>query len=196
MDFQRKGNCYENQMSIKLNIGCGGNLLPGWRNMDIMFTGEDYIDITQTLPFPDSSVSRVYSSHCVEHVTPVEGYKFLKECFRVLESGGVLRVCVPSIVQVMKRADKLYINWVAKQGFAEANLRSCIEALILGHGHKTIWDEAALEASMYAAGFSSMMTCQRNESIWKDMQKLDMHWKVIGEHNDWVESIVVEGVKP
>jgi predicted SAM-dependent methyltransferase len=46
-------------MSLKLNIGAGGGIKPGWRNMDITFEGSAFVDIEKMLPFADNSVDQL-----------------------------------------------------------------------------------------------------------------------------------------
>jgi predicted SAM-dependent methyltransferase len=46
-------------MSLKLNIGAGGDIKPGWRNMDITFEGSAFVDIEKMLPFADNSVDQL-----------------------------------------------------------------------------------------------------------------------------------------
>ena len=39
----------------------------------------------------------VYSEHMFEHVLPMDGAAFLKESYRILKPGGVLRVVTPDL---------------------------------------------------------------------------------------------------
>ena len=52
-------------------------------------------DLTKPLPFADGSVDAVYSSHFFEHIYYSDAEAILKECFRVLKPGGVLRLALP-----------------------------------------------------------------------------------------------------
>jgi len=180
---------------MKLNAGCGGTILDGWRNMDIMFTGEDHIDITKPLPFTDNSAEFVVCCHCVEHTLPAQALAFFKECFRILIPGGVMRITVPSIGRVWAMADDEYLAWLESSGFGKANRRSAVENLIVNHGHLAVWGEDTLAAAIYAAGFDTKFAPVGN-SIHKELVGVEGHGKVIGEHNNWIESICVEGTKP
>lgn len=84
----------------------------GWLNTDFIFTRlpvgfvcEDwrtgrYIlrqDAGHRWPFEDNSFEAVYSEHMFEHILPMDGSTFLKEMYRVLKPGGVLRVTTPDL---------------------------------------------------------------------------------------------------
>ena len=43
------------------------------------------------LPFPDNSIEFVYTEHMFEHILPMQCAAFLKEAYRVLKPGGVIR---------------------------------------------------------------------------------------------------------
>jgi SAM-dependent methyltransferase len=58
-------------------------------------TGVKRCDITKGLPFEDGSVDAVYSSHALEHVYLDDAEGVLRECFRVLRGGGILRLALP-----------------------------------------------------------------------------------------------------
>jgi predicted SAM-dependent methyltransferase len=82
---------------LKLNLGCGSNLKPGWVNADLFAAGADLpLDLREPLPFPDASVTNIYSEHFFEHLEyPREVEPFLKECQRLLIPGGLFSVGVP-----------------------------------------------------------------------------------------------------
>lgn len=69
---------------------------PGWVTIDISRKCDLFWDLTYGIPFPDESVSMIYSSHLFEHLTFREGQRFLDECKRVLRPGGTFSICVPN----------------------------------------------------------------------------------------------------
>ena len=44
----------------------------------------------------------VYHSHLLEHFSKCDARKLLKECFRVLKTGGVIRIAVPDLEKIAR----------------------------------------------------------------------------------------------
>jgi len=59
-------------------------------------------DIRKALPFPDSSVAAIYASHVLEHLYHEEAQRLVRESWRVLAAGGVLRVVVPDLEAIVR----------------------------------------------------------------------------------------------
>jgi len=174
---------------IKRQFGCGGNRLVGWENYDIE------VDITKPLPFPDESTDRVFAEHVVEHTDSREAFGFFKECYRILKDGGRIRICVPSIDKIHNFANEDYLNWLGQSGFGKACKRSAVENLMVNHGHKTVWSYGTLAAALYGAGFNNPTFNSARQSNDPEFNDIEGHWKVIGNHNADMESIVVEAEK-
>ena len=47
------------------------------------------------IPLDTSSVDLIYCSHTIEHLEEAKAINFLKECSRILKSGGVMRLSIP-----------------------------------------------------------------------------------------------------
>ncbi|MGY6529569.1 MAG: TylF/MycF/NovP-related O-methyltransferase [Cyanobacterium sp.] len=103
-----------------LNLGCGNHFNPNWTNVDFTSTGEGVIahNLRQGIPFPDRTFEVVYHSHILEHFPKNEAQSFLQECYRVLESQGIIRVVIPDLEQIAR----LYLQSLenALQGSEEA----------------------------------------------------------------------------
>lgn len=81
---------------INLELGSGGKRGDGiWTTMDLDRNSDIPFNLLDRLPFPDSSVSRIYSSHFLEHFYTKDIIRILSECYRVLKSGGWISACVP-----------------------------------------------------------------------------------------------------
>jgi hypothetical protein len=85
--------------TIRLNVGCGRSILPGWVNLDSYFLpGVDVVaDLetcrTSALPLPSDSVGEFLLSHVVEHITDV--LPMMQELHRVATADAVMTVRVP-----------------------------------------------------------------------------------------------------
>ena len=96
-------------VNMKLDIGSGETPLDGYIGVDLYAKGENVVNAPMdTLPFPDESVSEVYSSHALEHVSKHDVVKVLREWRRVLAWDGKLTIEVPDLVWVCK-------NWLLYQ---------------------------------------------------------------------------------
>lgn len=82
---------------IKLELGSGGKKgMNGWTTLDVVEGCDLYCNLANGIPFPDSSVNEVYSSHFFEHLTFKEAQTMLDECVRVMAPNGKFSICVPN----------------------------------------------------------------------------------------------------
>ena len=83
----------QQQRHLKLHLACGDRLLPDWVNIDLVPMADLRLDLRDPLPLPDGCAQLIYASHYLEHLDyRREVPPFLKECHRLLEPGGVLRL--------------------------------------------------------------------------------------------------------
>ena len=89
---------FRSARGILVNLGAGPHGKPGWINVDMSREhGINCVyDIRRDLPFEDGSVAAIFCEHVLEHLhRKEEAPHFLRECLRVLQPGGALRVIVP-----------------------------------------------------------------------------------------------------
>ena len=95
----------------KINFGSFvGQFYYGFLNVDIidmekfaMSQGYKFmkLDVTKPLPFPDGYADYEFSSHLIEHLSREEGARFIRECFRILRPGGMIRIATPNTGSLM-----------------------------------------------------------------------------------------------
>jgi predicted SAM-dependent methyltransferase len=87
-----------------LNIGCGNKFHPDWHNADYNPVSDQvsFVDIKKSLPYSDNSFDVIYHSQVLEHLTRIEGEYFISECFRILKPGGIIRIVVPDLENIVK----------------------------------------------------------------------------------------------
>mgnify|MGYP000850611868 CR=1 FL=1 len=85
-----------------LNLGCGSRYHPAWTNIDIVARGPEVLqhDVRRGIPLPDASCAVVYHTAVLEHLRRAEALSFMRECCRVLQPGGIVRVGVPDLEQL------------------------------------------------------------------------------------------------
>lgn len=92
---------------LRLNLGCGDKILPGFVNVDIvaMRAGArpDVIcDLHDLAPFADASADEVMAIHVVEHFWRWDVEAVLREWIRVLKPGGRLVVECPNLASAAR----------------------------------------------------------------------------------------------
>jgi predicted SAM-dependent methyltransferase/tetratricopeptide (TPR) repeat protein len=112
-----------------LNLGCGNRFHPDWTNVDFHSTGEGVIshNLTEGLTFADNSFDVVYHSHLLEHFPKRQAPVFLRECFRVMKDGGIIRVVIPDLEQIAK----CYLGLLAKSLKGDKDARKQYEWTML-----------------------------------------------------------------
>lgn len=146
---------------IQLDIGAGDTRRPGWVTLDISEGSDLNWDLRRGIPFPNSSVQTIYSSHLLEHMDYEAGQNLLTEVLRVLVPGGEVSICVPNA--------RLYIDaylsitgldpdhefWEpglnGREGIALVNY-----VAYMGGEHKCLLDIDSLLARLKEAGFTDV----------------------------------------
>jgi hypothetical protein len=85
---------------LKIDIGCGGAKKKGFLGIDnVAFPGVDYsVDLNSAgLPFPDQSVSHIFTSHFLEHVTNARWDGLFKEMTRVAQDKAQIEIWNPYV---------------------------------------------------------------------------------------------------
>jgi predicted SAM-dependent methyltransferase len=151
---------------IKLEIGSGPKKgINGWTTLDITNKCDLKWDLREGIPFPDNSVSIIYSSHLFEHI-PYNGIvSLLKECHRVLKKDGVFSICVPNAKPyILGYANKDKSFWNSIPGFYVPALshHSPIDMInyiaYMAGEHKYMFDEENLVSIIAANGFKNART--------------------------------------
>ena len=79
---------------VNLNFGCGEEMLSGFINVDKYGTPEVKHDLDVfPYPFVNDYADYILLCHVLEHLD--DWLKVLKECYRILKTGGILDIAVP-----------------------------------------------------------------------------------------------------
>jgi len=84
----------------KIHFGAGNDIKDGFLNVDLNSCADIFIDVRNKLNIKSDSIEYIYSSHFVEHLEHEELVAHLKECNRILQKEGVLRLAIPDFEKV------------------------------------------------------------------------------------------------
>ena len=88
---------------IKINLGCGRDLLEDFINVDIYYDFKDknYVrSDVRKLPFKDNYADYILAREIIEHIPTIDLISTLKEWIRVLKPGGRLVITCPDFNQM------------------------------------------------------------------------------------------------
>jgi len=114
---------------LKVNVGCGNEPFNRWANLDLEpQTRADFLwDITDGLPIANDSCAFTYCEHFLEHIPVQHGVRFLVECHRSLNEGGVVRTGMPSAQEVIRHYyENIWASqpWLQKYGYSFVKTRA------------------------------------------------------------------------
>ena len=87
---------------VKVNVGAGTVMLPGWLNTDVMWRGEMYLDLTRPWPVPPESIDRIYADNVIEHFSLEKARDVLRYCYQALRPGGAIRLATPDLERTVR----------------------------------------------------------------------------------------------
>jgi len=169
-------------------------------------------NLTKPLPFQDNYFSTIYAAHVLEHLYLAEAKKLLKECYRTLQPGGVIRLVVPDlralILEYMEtkpdaeppgaeravhRADVLQSRLMlrAEAPHSGRMIYKLYSKLTDFHSHKWMYDVESLASYLEEAEFTQVHEMQAHESLIEGIAKIEQVDKIVGG-----AGICLEGIKP
>lgn len=89
----------EESSKVKLNLGCGNDIKPGYINID-RYNNTGQVDMKcdiADLPFADNTVDEIFTAHVFEHIMINDVYAVLEEWYRALKLDGKLVMKLPNL---------------------------------------------------------------------------------------------------
>jgi len=150
-------------MKTKLHIGCGNKYIPGFIHIDARdLPHVDYVTTAEKLDmFADDSVDLIYCCHMIEHLHRYEVESVLREWYRVLKPGGILRVATPDFEKIVEIYNKT------------RDLKSLL-GLLIGrqdypeNTHHLVYDFEYLSELLTNVGFKNIHRYDWRQTIHKD----------------------------
>lgn len=150
-------------------------------------------DVRYPLPFADNTFDYVYSSHLIEHLAQQVCNRLLRECYRVLKPGGVLRIVVPDVylaasqyIDTMRRVQRGEIDESDVVSFLgeTVRLRDLTDTFVgqffepdpvrqRAFGHAWMYDSLSLGRRLRDLGFQSVRCMQFGQGSLPDLGFLD-----------------------
>lgn len=199
-------------LGLAIDLGSSGRQFPGILSLDReAIPGAQVCDIRLGLPFGQTTVDIVVSSHCLEHLHPFhELPRVLEEIQRVLKPGGLLRVAIPDLTKLVSAytaPDSALAVDLAKtqqelgdyvgMPYEKMPLALKFSAICFGDnsgsaaydGHRWCGDFETLKWFLEQTGFADVQACKYGES---------RHPTLMQTYQDTgaAEEIIVEAVKP
>jgi len=192
-------------VELKLQLGCGANLLAGWINTDSAPVPDaDFLDFNQQFPFVDNSFTAVFCEHTIEHVGKPEAMRMIGEVFRVLRPAGVFRVVTPSlenfsrlVLEPNSPAAQKYLAFFRRYlNNQNADIADAMNLIFYGHGHRHIYMAQELAGMLMRAGFTNVRAMPAGTYGFPIFNGVDGHGRVIGTDINAIEAMAMEAAKP
>jgi len=144
---------------VKLHLGCGGKFIIG--RIHVELADYPHIDckrnISDLSTFDDNSVDLIYCGHAVEYFDREEIQDALKEWYRALKKGGVIRVAVPdfeAIVNVYPKYNDLNHRGILGPLYGRIVIKTPEGEKIIYH--KTVYDFKSLKEILEPVDFENI----------------------------------------
>ena len=146
-------------MPLKLHIGCGDDIKPGFINIDEFNPRAEQQIPLQDINYPQNTVDLIEGNMVLEHLPLHDAREFLCKAFQMLKPGGRLILEIPDLNKVCQLilvfADDLeYLEKGAfglRGLFGEPKLQ-----MTIGDYHKWGYTPATMKTLLRQAGFNSI----------------------------------------
>jgi predicted SAM-dependent methyltransferase len=189
----------------KLQLGAGQSRLEGWLNTDLVASRDVvYVDATRRFPFADGQFTYVFTEHMIEHVPFGQGCHMLSEIYRVLRTGGKVRIATPDFGFLLRlcreqisQQEQEYIAWAIRtlRPDLPAGPVSVVNNFFRDWGHQYIYDQQTLSQVLSNCGFGNIVRCEVGQSSEPALSGLERHGELIGDSNNRLETLVIEATK-
>jgi len=168
---------------LKLHIGCGKRVLPGWTHIDtVLYPHIDFVTEAHNLKkIKDNSCTMIYASHVLEYYDWQEAETLvLPEWRRVLCPGGTLRVAVPDFLAICK----LYLAGMKLDWFIGPLYGRMLSNEIIYH--KCAYDELKLKEILKRVGFKNV-----HRYDWREVEHVDDHSQAYIPHMEKDKGVLI-----
>ena len=199
-----------------IHYGCGFCAPGGWRNFDASPTlrferapllgrlytknskrfpdNVEYGDIVKGLPVADNSCKAVYCCHVLEHLCLEDFRRALKNTYRILKTGGIFRLVVPDLAQMIKsytedHSKQAAFTFMKASGLVREQRKRGIKGFLfewLGNSvHRWLWDYDSMAAELEAARFAAIRRADFGDGS-------DLMFKEVEDRGRWENCLGME----
>ncbi len=164
---------------LLLDIGTSSSHLPGWLSFDIDPDEQALrLDASKPWPLPDGCARAVRAEHMIEHLSWEEAELCIGEMARVLEPGGLCRICTPDlegIATAYLARDPRVLEVHREHGYDAPTWAHLPNNYLRMWGHRFIFDFDALRLLLGRAGFEQIECAGFNRSRHALLDGTDSH---------------------
>lgn len=183
---------------VRLHLGCGRTRLPKWLNVDIAGANDLNWDLAEGLSFvSDNTVDFIFHEHVLEHLERPDAIAFTRECYRSLKPGGVIRIAMPDLDEVVRTYQN---GWKSEYASVCEEFRAAyggvtfktrgelLDICMRGWGHCYLYNEEDVCKVLAHSGFQDIRRVRHGISSHEALTGIEQ--RPAAE-----SSLVVEGVK-
>lgn len=146
---------------FRIEVGGHRFTRPGWISTDKGWRTPLYMDATSPWPFPSGSADLIYSDNVIEHIRMEGNRRLFREAYRVLRSGGRIRLTTPDVrrIAALYTGGSTEAEWHMAQsrrkGYEVYHHVDLLRIVFQEAGHHVgyLWDFESLSMELRDAGF-------------------------------------------
>lgn len=150
-----------------LNLGCGSNYVDGYINADFFYgfkfwkrtqiKREWQLDLRYPLECSGDAFDGIFTEHTLEHLYTDDAKKLLRELYRVLKPGALIRITVPDIEKYISFYNGDY-DKIDVEAFKTKFKSGCagIRNITQNYFHYSTWDFEELKKNLEEVGFKEI----------------------------------------
>jgi hypothetical protein len=193
---------------LKINLGCGNRWKADWVNLDggpatWLFWCRRLPGLNQLLPrttrmypcdlirhdmrrlplpFSDNTGSAIFSGYALEYLTAQETQGLFEDCLRILETGGLIRLCQPDIATIVEAYRRRSAAGPCGDSIENADQFLSMASpqhlqlsvrLFRGGGLRQLFDRPKVEFMLVKAGFSQVRFFARGQGECPDLDVVE-----------------------
>lgn len=200
-----------------LHLGCEKCLIDGWINTDIKI--DDYLsdedkhkvlilDAEGPFPYNDNEFDFIYSEHLIEHLSYCGFKNYIRECYRCLKPGGVLRTACPYLdfyIDLWNNPHEYedfiqhHCEMFNKELLNDWKNEEYVPPMFILNDNMRMWNHQVMYdkntlIKIFKKTFNNVKQCEYQKSDYKELQNLE-HDNKRGHDENVLETIIFECVK-